>query len=165
LKQITISDEHWDRLQALAEPLVDSIDDFLDRLLESAPIGGMASENQKSKRPAMKSPNHVRADYGRIPRGLRLKVEAFERPILLAIKELGGRARAVRVLPIVERQLKTRLNDVDYESLTSGGPRWHKTARWAKFALAEKGLVGRSEHGWWKFSPKGNTTAGARSGN
>jgi hypothetical protein len=62
LKPITISDEHWDRLQALAEPLVDSIDDVLDRLLESAPNGGMASEIQKSERPAMKNPDHIRAD-------------------------------------------------------------------------------------------------------
>ena len=38
MKQITISDEHWDRLQALAEQLVDSIDDVLDRLLESAAL-------------------------------------------------------------------------------------------------------------------------------
>ena len=35
-QQITISDVTWDRLKALAEPLIDTVDDVIIRLLDSS---------------------------------------------------------------------------------------------------------------------------------
>jgi hypothetical protein len=176
-QQITISDETWAKLKALAEPLTDTADDVINRLLES----GSPTNTEAGNRPVERSRESTedaedritdqminsrpftfrrsgqRADYGRIPRGLRLEQEAFRNPILQALDRLGGRARPIKVLPIVEELLKDKLNTVDYEELPTGGPRWQKTAHWARFDLVRDGYIDGADHGWWAITPEGRS--------
>ena len=177
-QQITISDETWERLKALAEPLTDTADDVISRLLDAGGEQDSVSGNQHSGEPGnppLDAEDRItdymlrstrrhrgvitseRSDYGRIPRGLRLEVEAFRRPILSVLESLGGRGRPIQVLPLVEDQLKSRLNAIDYESLPTGGPRWEKTAHWARYALVEDGYIDGSDHGWWAITRKGRS--------
>ena len=176
-QQITISDETWAKLKALAEPLTDTADDVINRLLES----GSPTNTEAGDRPVERSRgsaedfedritdqmidsrsqfftrSNQRADYGRIPRGLRLEQDAFKKPILEALDKLGGRARPIKLLPIVEELLKTKLNSFDYEELPTGGARWEKTAHWARFDLVRDGYLNGDDHGWWAITPEGKS--------
>ena len=86
---------------------------------------------------------------------MRLEVEAFRKPILVALNKIGGRGRPVQILPLVEEQLKDRLTSVDYEELSTGGPRWEKTAHWTRFALVDDGYIDGSDYGWWAITDRG----------
>jgi hypothetical protein len=86
-----------------------------------------------------------------------LEQKAFRRPILEVLEKLGGRARPIQVLPHVEELVKSRLSPVDYEDLSTGGPRWEKTAHWARFDLVEHGYIDSADHGWWAITPEGKS--------
>ena len=167
-QQITISDETWARLKALAEPLTDTADDVINRLLAGASGKSSDSNNESSEDHEDRITDQMlgyrrghisnlgsRADYGRIPRGLRLEVEAFRRPILMALNKLGGRDRPIKLLPLVKKQLISRLSSIDFENLPTGGPRWEKTAHFARLALVEDGFIDGSDFGWWAITRKG----------
>ena len=176
-QQITVNDETWNRLKALAEPLIDTVDDVIIRLLDSADSSEPQPREQSAetldnssedfedritdqminRRAHVREVDSVRADYGRLPRGLRLEVEAYRRPILQVLEDMGGRGRPIQLLPAVKKRLESRMSAFDLETLTTGGPRWEKSAHWARFALVEDGYLDGSEHGWWKITPKGRS--------
>lgn len=100
----------------------------------------------------------------RLPRGLRTPEDAFRRPILEALVELGGRAPIGKVLERVEQKMKGVLNQYDYEPLPSDprSPRWRNTAQWCRRAPRRGHLqypcsrgphaASRSEHQEERFS-------------
>lgn len=94
----------------------------------------------------------------RLRRGMRTPEEAFRRPILEALLELGGRGRVQEVLDIVERKMKGILNSHDYEALPSGPNviRWRNTAQWCRASLVQEGLLkAGSPYGVWEISEQG----------
>jgi hypothetical protein len=56
----------------------------------------------------------------RLPSGLRTPEDAFRRPILEALVELGGSAPIGEVLDRVEDKMRNLLNQYDYKFLPSG---------------------------------------------
>ena len=95
---------------------------------------------------------------GRLKRGVRTPVSRYYRPILEALRELGGSARKSEVLERVLQRMKDMLQDVDFEPLAStpGAPRWENTAAWARNSLKERGLMCKdSPHGVWQISDSG----------
>ena len=101
---------------------------------------------------------------GRLPRGLRTPEEAFRRPILEALVELGGSAPIGEVLDLVERKMKGILNSYDYEPLPSDPKslRWRNTAQWCRNTLVREGLMkADSPRGIWEISEKGYQTLSA----
>ena len=100
-----------------------------------------------------------RKDLGRLTRGLRTPEEAFRKPILEALVELGGRSHRGKVLDLVAKKMKGILNKHDRERLPSGPVheiRWRKTANWSRYVLVREGLLeGNSPRGIWEISEKG----------
>lgn len=99
-----------------------------------------------------------RQNLGRLRRGLRTSEAAFYLPILQALDELGGSAKMQSVLNKVHKAMKHILRDVDYEPLSSNPdmPRWRNTARWARNAMRQEGLIkDDSPHGTWEISDAG----------
>lgn len=95
---------------------------------------------------------------GKLSRGLRTPEEAYRRPILEALVELGGRARIGDVLKRVEEKMRGTLNKLDYDSLRSSPdtPRWRNTAQWCRNSLVnEKLMKNDSPRGIWEVSDAG----------
>lgn len=93
----------------------------------------------------------------RLQPGLKTPQDAYRRPVLQALVELGGRAAIGDVLERVYEQMKGQLNDHDLSTLASGDtPRWRNTAQWARNTMREEGLiVAGSPHGVWEISDQG----------
>jgi hypothetical protein len=71
-----------------------------------------------------------RTGKGRLPRGLRTPEEAFRRPILKALVELGGKVPIGDVLNLVGKKMKGKFTKYDLEPLPSDPKsiRWRNTA-------------------------------------
>lgn len=106
----------------------------------------------------VRQPKPRRTAKGRLERGLRTPEEAFRRPILEALVELGGRASIGDVLERVGAKMKGVLNSYDYESLPSNprSVRWKNTAQWCRNTLVREGLMkSDSPAGIWEISDLG----------
>jgi len=87
--------------------------------------------------------------------------DAYRRPILEALGELGGSGRVRDVLEIVERKMRSIFSDVDYQRLKSGEIRWYNTACFVRQGLKEEGLLeSESPHGVWELSAMGKRELG-----
>ena len=108
--------------------------------------------------------NTVRTN--RLPRVNAVPRDAFERPILESLHELGGRAPVKTVVSRVEQRVKHLLGDADYEVVNGSIPRWKKSADWTKQALVNRGLLkppAESGRGIWALTERGITEVGKRS--
>jgi len=85
----------------------------------------------------------ARKTSDRLSRGLRTPEDAFRRPILEALVNLGGSAHIGEVLERVEQKMKGVLNQYDYESVPSDprSSRWRNTAKWCRYTLVREGLM------------------------
>jgi len=95
---------------------------------------------------------------GRLPRGLRTPEDAFRRPILETLAELGGAGPIGEVLDRVEHKMKGVLNEYDREPLPSDprSVRWRNTAQWCRNTLVREGLMkADSPYGVWEISEQG----------
>ncbi|RMF85265.1 MAG: hypothetical protein D6736_17655 [Nitrospinota bacterium] len=110
-----------------------------------------------ASRTGRKSPHRRRT--GRVlPRGLRTAEDAFRRPILEALVELGGRASIDEVLERVEHKMQGTLNKYDYQALPSDprAIRWRNTAQWCRNTLVREGLMrSDSPYGIWEIAVPG----------
>jgi hypothetical protein len=100
----------------------------------------------------------MRPGKGRLARGLRTPEEAYRKPILEALMELGGSAPVSEVLDKVELKMKDVLNAYDREPLPSDprSVRWRNTAQWCRTTLVREGLMKRdSPYGIWEISKEG----------
>jgi len=98
----------------------------------------------------------------RLPNGLRTPENAFRFPILNSLIELGGSAQTSKVLDLVYEKMKQTLNEYDHQPLSSPphDPRWHKTANWCRFFLAQEGfLLSDSPRGVWEITQEGREEA------
>jgi len=99
-----------------------------------------------------------RKRFPRLQRGLRTPEDAFRRPILQTLVELGGSATMGQVLDRVGEKMKTILNDYDRRPLPSDPNtiRWRNGAQWCRNTLVQEGLLkADSPRGIWEISQKG----------
>lgn len=75
-------------------------------------------------------------------------------PVLRALAELGGSARPREVVEKVARN-ESVSDDVLDQINRAGGQRFPNQVHWARFYLAEAGLIDRSRHGVWKLTDAG----------
>lgn len=100
-----------------------------------------------------------RRDLGRLRRGLRTKEEAYYRPILEILKDLGGSARIGQVFERIPQEMTEILQEVDFKTLPSdsSSPRWRNTARFARLTLVKRGLLrDDSRRGTWEITKAGS---------
>jgi len=160
---IRITDSTWDRLKRWAVPLEDTTEDAVRKVLDAA-------EEHMKCRHATVSPNliHVTTTKierkGKLTKGLKTPPQAYRRPILEALYELGGRASVQDVLKTVEQKVKSLLTEFDYQRLPSGiDTRWRNTAQWERLALVKDGLLkADSPSGIWELSNKGEQEVKSR---
>lgn len=119
---------------------------------------GMAWESPQSAalvaRPAA---NNV-SSRERLARGLRTPQQAYVRPILQALVELGGKGSIGEVLDRVYKLVEHQLRDVDLEPLPSSPdvPRWRNAAQWARQDMVETQLLrSDSPRGIWEITDAG----------
>lgn len=75
-------------------------------------------------------------------------------PVLKALAELGGSARPQEVVDLVAK--RERVSDETLNlTLLNGFPRFTNQVHWARFFLAEQGLIDRSRRGVWSLSDEG----------
>jgi len=140
-RAIRVDDDVYRRLQSQAQPFEDTPNSVLRRLLS---LGADVAGNSDIEA----TPTRKKRAADRTPR------EAFRRPILEAVEELGGKDRVAAVLKRVEQKMKHKLTPVDYSKTKSGLPRWSVYARWMRLGLVHQGLL-RGERGYWEITEKG----------
>lgn len=138
---IRVDDDVFRALQRRAEPLVDTPNTVLRRLL------GL-SENKKGA---------VQAVPPMPPQGNRTPQRAFRVPILRALSELGGQAQTHVVLRMVEERLGQRLTPTDRQTLKNRRvARWQNVAEWERKKMVGDGLLAPdSAHGIWEITETG----------
>lgn len=99
--------------------------------------------------------------FGKSRKGEITPHDAYFKPVLEALMEMGGRAKTKAVLDRLEAKLKDTLKPKDYEALESDGKsiRWRNAAQWARNTMVNSPDDGRMEkkspHGVWEISDKG----------
>ena len=78
-------------------------------------------------------------------------IEEFKTPILTALRDLGGEAKAYKVLDLVEKRMNNFLTYDDKVKLASGMVRWRKSAHFAKLELRDQRLIESSSSGVWRL--------------
>jgi len=99
-----------------------------------------------------------RPKKARLPRGLRTPEDAFRRPILETLIELGGRGTVSQIIDRVGEKMKGILTRYDFEPLPSDprAIRWRNTAQWCRNTLVREGLMkADSPYGIWEISDLG----------
>lgn len=177
-KMIEVEDDVFRALQELAEPLIDSPNSVLRRILrlrapaqetDSQPLPPHSSRPRHSQsapdQPAGddKADESARSQWSdtqerpkRARRGTLLAETEYFRPILEAIDEFGGSTAASRVIDRVGHKLESRFTEADRGLHDSGGMRWRKRTQFARLTLVNKGLMrSDSPHGLWEISDAG----------
>ena len=93
---------------------------------------------------------------GRLARGLRTPRDAFRRPILEVLVELGGQGTVSEVLRLVEKKVTS--TPYDHERLPSDPriTRWKNTAQCCRLLMVQEGLLeGNSPRGVWEITKRG----------
>jgi hypothetical protein len=161
-----IDDDVYAALQARAVPLEDDINSVLRRVLGLAPGQADAAitpsngstGSQLAASPRRRSPKGQKAGKKRtrVPKGSILPETEYEVPILRALVEMGGRGPTSEVIALVEKELDSRLTDVDREKLSAGDVRWKNRAQFVRLKLVEKGeMASGSPRGTWEISDLG----------
>jgi hypothetical protein len=143
---VRIDEDVYRALQEQGRPFEDTPNTVLRRLLQlpedAAPPAAVEPEAAGNAATARRQ----RGGGDRTPQ------EAFARPILEAIVELGGKARVADILNRVNQ--KVQLTPLDQSRVRSGLPRWQVYARWQRQTMVNDGLLG-GEHGYWEITAEG----------
>ena len=149
---IEIDDEVFTALKANAEPLVDTANTVLRRVLGLEPSGEpVASAQPRSSKLA------------RGPHKPLLSEREYELPILRYLDEHGGRAPSRDVTQAVGGELADKLTEFDRQPLKSGDIRWENRTAFVRLRLVERGeLKDDSPRGTWEITEKGRERLHAR---
>lgn len=152
---IDVSPLNFEKLKQLAEPLVDTADAVIGRLLEAYELHGNGRVGGNPPALNWERGAVVRdapRDRKRAKKGERTATEEFCEPLIRVLKEAGGELTAVEAIDRVGVMMADRLNDVDTARLPSGEVRWRNSVRWARQKLEDGGkLDDKAAHGVWKL--------------
>ena len=161
---IRVSDENYNRLKKWAIPFEDSPNDALGKILDAAESAGLRASSNESGNSRLKHNSSSQNTVTKL-QNKRSKVsqEAYESAILGAIYELGGKAKVSEVLHKVEEKMRDFFGVLEYQRPPTGTEvRWRNTARWARAALVNRGLINRgSPRGIWQLTADGLAEAEA----
>lgn len=174
---IRIPDRVFERLQAMATPLVDSPRSVIEKLLDfyERQAGKAASNEPKQLKANAPSPDKSRR-HARLPKSLserRLKhgpkgsveQEEFFDLIISSIVALGGEPRRPAVIDFIRSVWGHQFQQADFALLRSQTPpkeRWIHNVDWAKRKLVTQLLLcdpDSAPRGAWILTDKGKRTA------
>ncbi|MCX8033410.1 MAG: winged helix-turn-helix domain-containing protein [Thermoleophilia bacterium] len=144
----------YDRARATIEEAA-RLSEFREKVRQLQKVWKSFGEVQRKRSSARA---HRKSPAARVARGLRTPEEAFRRPVLESLVELGGCARSADVLDLVYRKVQGVLNEYDCQPLPSepNCPRWRNTAQWCRYTLVREGLMkADSPHGIWEITEEG----------
>lgn len=143
-RSIEVDDDVWRALIERAEPLVDTPNSVLRRVLLNTDNGATSVQAQSL---AGGSSRRNR------PGDLLPETEYFV-PILHALEKRGGRAPTREVLDAVGHEVRERLTPGDLEPTGNGNEvRWEMRVHFARLRMKERGLVkSNSPRGTWEIS-------------
>lgn len=78
-------------------------------------------------------------------------------PLLIALRSLGGSARAIEARAAVAELMRVDDSVLD-ERLSSGQSRFDNQVRWARYYLGRAGYIDSSRRGVWALTEKGRST-------
>ncbi len=147
---VRIDSEVFEALKKLAEPLVDTPNSVLRRLLEDKGL-------LKKETPASRAAPKLDSDLEPTPQAV------FEELLLKVLDEQfkgRGNKRSV-TLAIVERMQKQKLlRAADLELVATGETRAENAIAWGRNALKERGYLNRnSPRGIWELTAQGKAAA------
>ena len=158
----------WEGSQAMAKGDYDTataVLDFAKRLLaftgKVESLGTKWQELQNLRDAATPEVQQIvsKRFFGRIGKGEITPHQAFCRPILETLVELGGGARTKTVLDRIGLKMKGVLKPADYEHHKSDAKqiRWRNTAQWARNTMVndDSRMKQGSPNGYWEISDKG----------
>lgn len=144
---IKIDDEVFQRLQAEARPFVDTPNSVLRRLL------GLDLENEST----------LATQGGRAPSDALLPSKEYRIPILKALVERGGKAKAGEVIEAVGETLADKLTEADRGYINSGLVRWKNRVQFTRLRLVDEGLLASdSDRGYWAITTAGRDALKAK---
>jgi hypothetical protein len=163
---IEIDSDVWDLLKREAEPLVDTPNTVLRRLLTigvDEPARHRKAESVGSTRATRRSTpkgpttgKRARKRGPRAPVGSLLPEAEYEGPILRVLGERGGSAPARDVVKHVGKLVDDRLMPLDRETQPSGLKRWETRVQFTRLRMRKEGLIAAaSPRGIWELSKKG----------
>jgi hypothetical protein len=159
---IQVDDDVFGALQRQAEPLIDTPNSVLRRLLSLSendgppPVETRATRTTEPKASTRSRGAGKKAKGSRAARGTLLPESEYEMPILKYLAAHGGRAPSREVIDGIGRDLATKLTDADKEPLNSGEIRWKSRAAFVRLRLVERGdLNGQAPRGTWELTAKG----------
>ena len=153
MPNIELSQASFDMLKELAEPLVDTPDTVIRRLVEAyqADVQGDGAKARSTKN-AGTARKIVQRDRKRARKGERTPTEEFVAPLVQAVRDAGGKLAAHEAIDRVGELMADRLNEVDLGRLPSGEIRWRNTVRWAAQRLQLQGRLSKNApYGFWKL--------------
>lgn len=186
---VRISDQTLDRLKSWAEPLVDTVEDAMNKVLADAEAyranhpsinrsaiklpmikaypstdgdtGSLITPRMKASRSHTLSGQVLPVGNGhRLSKGLKTSQAAFREPILTTLRTLGGRASTQDLRIELEKLLRSSLNQYDLARVKSGSVRWWNSACFERKVMVDDGLLAaNSPTGVWQLTVKGRTAA------
>jgi len=157
MHEIEIDDDVFRHLQEHAQPLIDSSNDVLRRLLDLEAREESASRRNEDRPTARRrTTRKAKKSRTRARSGSLLPGTAYEQPIMKALTGMGGKGAAREVIAAVGDELAELLTGPDQEPLNSGEVRWHNRAHFARLRLVERGLMKKdSPRGVWELTQAG----------
>jgi hypothetical protein len=136
--------------------------DDLRAIFRNVEMDGQTGELHIRARPfprLVRASAHAAIRSARLKRLDRTQEREFRVPILEALDELGGRARAEEIRPIVERRMRGKLRPDDYGTLPSNGEiRWWNSAKYERkhmLRMRPPLLNLGCPRGWWEVTDAG----------
>ncbi|MGH7332260.1 MAG: hypothetical protein ACREKS_05815 [Candidatus Rokuibacteriota bacterium] len=145
---ITVSDESYVALQALAEPLVDTPDTVIAKLLKAYRAPAKTDDARRS--PGLR--NSASHDGLRARRGEATPRHVYREALLKALRDAGGELETAKAIEAVGNLLRDRLRPIDMAKLPTGEERWINRIRFTRKDLIDQGkLDARAPHGVWRL--------------
>src|SRR4051812_48495633 len=120
---IRVSDETYARLKKHAQPFEDTPESVITKALNALEMmdGAVAPTSPVSAT--------QRSDAPKLPQ------KEFRYPLLMTLLKFGGRAQAKDVRAVLGPIMSPKLSDGDYESVSTGDPRWWNAVCWERSDL------------------------------
>ena len=149
---IRISDGTIERLKAWAEPLQDTADSALVKVLDVAEEARQypCPEGSTTVAKAARGVRRRTASEDKLPQ------KAFRRPLLKVLHRLGGSARVADLRPAMREEMLSSFLPGDLKRISTGEERWWNATCWERSNLVKEGYIrADSPRGTWTLSKKG----------